>query len=102
MILYLMVIIENKIKVPRAGLKARFASFLADASGAASGTRTRTTVSGQGILSPSCLPIPPLRLTFAGLIFFTAAKVRLFPQTTKHFINYLEINRIISLIIAGY
>jgi hypothetical protein len=43
-----------------------------------------------------------LRLTFAGLIFFTAAKVRLFPQTTKHFINYLEINRIISLIIAGY
>ena len=28
---------------------------------AASGTRTRTTVSGQGILSPSCLPIPPLR-----------------------------------------
>ena len=91
MILYRMVIIENKIKVPRAGLKARFASFLADASGAASGTRTRTTVSGQGILSPSCR-----------LIFFTAAKVRLFPQTTKHFINYLEINRIISLIIAGY
>ena len=32
MILYRMVIIENKIKVPRAGLKARFASFLADAS----------------------------------------------------------------------
>ena len=31
---------------------------------AASGTRTRTTVSGQGILSPSCLPIPPLRRVF--------------------------------------
>ena len=28
---------------------------------AASGTRTRTAISGQGILSPSCLPIPPLR-----------------------------------------
>ena len=24
--------------------------------GAASGTRTRTTITGQGILSPSCLP----------------------------------------------
>ena len=29
---------------------------------AASGTRTRTAITGQGILSPSCLPIPPLRL----------------------------------------
>ena len=29
--------------------------------GAASGTRTRTAITGQGILSPSCLPIPPLR-----------------------------------------
>ena len=28
---------------------------------AASGTRTRTAITGQGILSPSCLPIPPLR-----------------------------------------
>ena len=31
---------------------------------AASGTRTRTAITGQGILSPSCLPIPPLRLRF--------------------------------------
>ena len=30
---------------------------------AASGTRTRTAITGQGILSPSCLPIPPLRQT---------------------------------------
>ena len=28
---------------------------------AASGTRTRTAITGQGILSPSCLPISPLR-----------------------------------------
>jgi hypothetical protein len=27
----------------------------------------------------------------AAVTFFTAAKVRLFPQMAKHFINYLEI-----------
>ena len=40
---------------------------------AASGTRTRTTVSGQGILSPSCLPIPPLRRVFNEALISKAA-----------------------------
>ena len=44
--------------------------FLSSTSGAASGTRTRTTVSGQGILSPSCLPFHHRGLLFA------AAKVQ--------------------------
>ena len=38
-----------------------FVGSLVGIARAASGTRTRTTISGQGILSPSCLPIPPLR-----------------------------------------
>ena len=42
---------------------------------AASGTRTRTAITGQGILSPSCLPIPPLRLSTARIV---AAKLPLF------------------------
>ena len=69
------------------GQKARLGHFLPLASvSAASGTRTRTTVSGQGILSPSCLPIPPLR---RGL---QVAKVRLIPEIAKLFIIYLGLN----------
>ena len=30
--------------------------------GSEGGTRTRTAFNGQRILSPSCLPVPPLRL----------------------------------------
>ena len=52
---------------------------------AASGTRTRTAITGQGILSPSCLPIPPLRLGYRQCLSrFSSAKVLHYFDFSKH------------------
>ena len=52
---------------------------------AASGTRTRTAITGQGILSPSCLPIPPLRHGLRQYIpCFSTAKILHYFHFAKH------------------
>ena len=48
---------KRKLKTPSASLCVLSFSF-----STASGTWTRTAITGQRILSPSCLPIPPSRL----------------------------------------
>ena len=75
---------EKKITVAADKRKNVFFCIKLGFNSAASGTRTRTTFPGQGILSPSCLPIPPLRHGLCKCaIYFATAKVRLFPETAK-------------------
>ena len=59
---------------------------------AASGTRTRTTISGQGILSPSCLPFHHRGSLFLIVGFLkTAAKVLLFLGISKFFSTFSRV-----------
>ena len=66
---------------------------------AASGTRTRTTLPGQGILSPSCLPIPPLRPTFsvfAAVIFHHGCKGTSISRNSQTFYQLFRIIRLLG------
>ena len=63
---------------------------------ARNGNRTRTAITGQGILSPSCLPIPPSG-HFAVQFANCGAKILLIIQNSKFKIqNYLLIFEICS------
>ena len=54
-------VVNNKEHAVNERIRFLFINVINLIGSAASGTRTRTAITGQGILSPSCLPIPPLR-----------------------------------------